>query len=108
MSGHIAVRRNPAVEQTVLDALCAAADAGQVCPTNLALEILIGVSSGSVVPKIVAKLEQNGLIAVQRYQRFRRVQIRQSGNWTAISASQRGFTPHVPRGVRRQGPEHEA
>ncbi|WP_067736240.1 hypothetical protein [Novosphingobium naphthalenivorans] len=85
-------------ETVVYGELCRAADAGEPCPLNLDLEMLIGCSSGSTAPMAVKRLEQRGLVKVIRFQRFRRVQICASGKWTAKAPSQHTTALHVPRG----------
>lgn len=91
-------------EAIAYDEIVLAAQAGTPCPLNLDIEMLIECSSGSVVPKVVQRLERKGLIIVKRYQRFREVQIVATGEWTARSAHQHSERPHVPRrpGASRQ------
>lgn len=91
-------------EALAYDEIVIAADAGAVCPLNLDLEMLMGCNSGSVASTVVARLEAKGLIAVERFQRFRRVQVRATGKWTARSPSQHVDRPHVPRGTKSRGP----
>ncbi len=86
-------------EHIVLAELTTAAEQGFVCPLNLDLEMIIGCSSGSTVPKVIARLESKGFIRVRRYQRFREVQITATGQWTARSPSMHVERPHVPRGT---------
>ena len=85
-------------QQIVYDELCRAAAAGEPCPLNLDLEMLIGCSSGSVAPHTVKHLEKIGLIRVLRFQRFRRVQICATGKWTMKAPNQKTTSSHVPRG----------
>ena len=87
-------------EQLVYEALCEAAANGDVCPNYLDLNEIGGFDSSSWSPTVVKRLERRGLIVVERYQRFRRVQIVATGQWTARSPSQRVEHPHVPRGAR--------
>jgi hypothetical protein len=86
-------------EQLVYEALREAAANGDQCPLNLDLEMITGFNSGSMGPVLVQRLERKGLIVVERYQRFRRVQIVATGQWTARSPSQHVERPHVPRGT---------
>lgn len=88
-------------EQIVLNAITKAAQHDRVCPTNLDLEMMIGCNSSSVAPSVVKRLENYGLIYVERHQRFRRVKILATGQWTAKSPSQHTTRPHVPRGARQ-------
>ena len=85
-------------ETIVFEELRRAADAGEPCPLNLDLEMLIGCSSGSTAPMTVKRLEQRGLVKVIRFQRFRRVQICATGKWTAKAPGQHTTRAHAPRG----------
>lgn len=82
------------------DAIRGAAEAGEICPLNLDLEMMFDCNSGSVASTVVARLERKGLIVVRRYQRFREVQIVATGEWTARSPSQHVERAHIPRGAR--------
>lgn len=84
-------------EAMAYDTILSAAQAGEVCPMNLDIEMLLDCSSGSVAPSVVKRLERKGLIVVIRFQRFRRVKIVATGQWTARSPSQHVERPHVPR-----------
>ena len=86
-------------ERQVLNAIQTAAEKGEQCPLNLDLEMLTGYNSASMGPKLVARLEEKGFIIVERYQRFRRVMICETGKWTAVSPSQRSLRKHVARGA---------
>lgn len=86
-------------EAIAYDEISRAAQAGEVCPMNLDLEMMFGCNSASVAPSIVKRLERKGLIKVRRYQRFRRVLIVATGQSTARSPSQHVERPHVPRGA---------
>lgn len=86
-------------ERTVLHALAEAAANGMPCPNYLDLNELVGFESSSASPGVVKRLEQKGLIVVMRYQRFRRVKINATGQWTARHESQRSVRKHVPRGA---------
>ncbi|MAO03586.1 MAG: hypothetical protein CL804_03525 [Citromicrobium sp.] len=86
-------------ERMTYQAICAAADAGLPCPLNLDIEDLTGFSSASMGSSLVRRLEQKGLIRVERYQRFRRVQVCATGKWTARPEGQRSRRKHVPRGA---------
>lgn len=79
--------------------LCRAAEAGEVCPNYLDLNEVAGYESASASPYAVARLEAKGLIIVKRYQRFREVQIVETGKWTAKHPSMHTDRPHVPRGA---------
>ena len=85
-------------------ALNDAANKGLPCPLNLDLEMLMGANSGSTPSVVVARLEAKGLIRVRRYQRFREVQIVETGKWTARHPSMHTDAPHVPRGLVSRGP----
>lgn len=85
-------------ETIIYDELCRAAEAGEPCPTNLDLEMMIGCSSSSGAPTVVKRLEERGLIEVIRFQRFRRVQICETGRWTRKAPNQQTTNSHVPRG----------
>lgn len=87
-------------EAIIYDELCRAAEAGEVCPNYLDLNELVGLESSSASPSIVGRLERKGLIFVVRFQRFRRVKIIATGQWTARSPAQHVERPHVPRGTR--------
>ena len=87
-------------ERAVYDAIQEAAEGGLPCPINMDLEALINCSSTSQGAKVVAALEAKGLIIVRRFQRFRRVQIVETGKWTAKPDNQQTTRPHVPRGAR--------
>lgn len=91
-------------EAAVYRALCDAADNGRVCPNVLDLLEIIGCESLSTPSVIVKRLEEKNLIAVVRYQRFRRVQILATGRWTARSPSMHVERPHVPRGAGSRSP----
>lgn len=86
-------------ERETYQAICAAADQGLPCPLNLDIEDLTGFSSSSMGACLIARLEQKGLIRVERYQRFRRVQVCATGKWTARPEGQRSKRKHVPRGA---------
>lgn len=98
-----ALSRNQAI---VYGALCAAAREGLACPNYLDLNELIGAESSSTSPTIVKRLEQRGLIVVVRFQRFRRVMICATGEWTMKAPSQKTTSLHVPRG-RGTGPRRQ-
>lgn len=85
-------------ETIVYDELCRAAEAGEPCPLNLDLEMMIGCSSSSGAPTAVKRLEERGLIRVIRFQQFRRVQICATGQWTMKAPNQQTTSHHVPRG----------
>ena len=85
-------------ETIIYNELCRAAAAGEPCPLNLDLEMMIGCSSSSGAPTVVKRLEQRGLIEVVRWQRFRRVRICATGQWTMKAPNQQTTSKHVPRG----------
>lgn len=91
-------------ERIIYQALVEAACLNQVCPNYLDLNELAGYESASASPGVVKRLEQKGLIRVMRYQRFRRVQIVATGDWTARSPSMHVEHAHVPRGTRSSHP----
>lgn len=91
-------------EQIVYAALVEAAEQGQPCPVNMDLEMLAGLDSCSMGSWLMARLEAKGMIVVRRYQRFREVQIVETGKWTARHPSMHVDRPHVPRGMRSRGP----
>ncbi len=69
-------------EAVILAALTDAADHGRRCPTNEELGALLDFGL-SAPPGIMARLERQGLITVERYQRERRVTIVSTGKATA-------------------------
>jgi hypothetical protein len=91
-------------ERTTYHALVEAADAGLPCPTNIDIEMLCGYNSCSMGPVMVRRLERKGFIRVERFQRFRIVEIVASGKRTARSASMHVDRPHVPKGARTPRP----
>jgi len=91
-------------EMIVYDAIYNAAEAGEVCPNWLDLNELMGAESSSTSPKYVRRLEEKGLIIVNRYQRFREVQIVATGKWTKRSEAMHVVRPHVPRGAGSRTP----
>lgn len=85
-------------EQIVLDALTAAAAAGEPCPTNAELSRMIGAQSDAAASGYVRSLEQRGLIAVGRFARARRVTIvatQQSTAWPNNTAPHWRAGPQV-------------
>lgn len=85
-------------ETIVCDAIWQVAEAGQPYPLNLDFEMLIGCSSSSYAPRLVKQLEKRGLIKVVRFQRFRRLQIVATGEWTRKASNQKTTAMHVPKG----------
>lgn len=85
-------------ERVALEAITQAAEENHVCPTNLDLEEITGYNSASMGPKLVRLLEEKGFIQVQRFQRFRRVKVVETGKWTAQDPLQKTRRKHVPRG----------
>lgn len=78
-------------EQVIFDALQRAAASGSECPKNEELMDLIDASSTSCVPGIMERLEAQGLIRRETFQRSRRVTIVASGQSTATP---RNAAPH--------------
>lgn len=91
------------IDYQVYEALCQAASDGAPCPMNLDLEEMFGYSSASQGARLIRRLEERNMIRVERYQRFRRVQIVETGKWTAFADGQRSYGAHVPRGARQAG-----
>lgn len=91
-------------EALVYDAIFNAAERGEVCPIGLDIEMMIGASSTSMGPKMVRKLEEKGLIEVQRFQKYRIVTIVATGKSTARHPSMHVDYQHVPRGRRSSPP----
>lgn len=91
-------------ETIVYAALVEAAENNRPCPINMDLEELTGLDSCSMGTWLMQRLEMKGLIIVRRYQRFREVQIVETGKWTARHPSMHVERPHVPRGMRSRGP----
>ncbi|VWX56698.1 hypothetical protein [Sphingorhabdus sp. 109] len=89
-------------EQRMLDMLTAAADAGQVCPTNDALCATLGMNSVGAPPQIMNKLVARGLIKVERFKQSRIVTIVATGKTTA---GKRG-DPHHSEEAARNVPAH--
>ena len=69
----------------------------QPCPTNIDLEDAVGYNTSSGGAKLVRKLEQHGLIRVNRFQRFRIVEIAAIGKTTARHPSMRVDRPLVSK-----------
>jgi hypothetical protein len=79
-------------EEVVLAAITRAANAGYPCPTaDDLLDLLPQFHSVSVTVDIVNRLEAEGMIEVERYQRGRRVKIVSTGNMTALPTN---LAPH--------------
>jgi len=86
-------------ERTTYRALAEAAQAGLPCPTNIDIEMLCGYNSCSMGPVMVKRLERKGLIRVERFQRFRIVEVVATGERTARAANMHVDTPHIPKGT---------
>lgn len=86
-------------EAACYEMLIEAAEAGLPCPVNIDIEIALGYDSCSMGALTILRLERRGLIRVKRYQRFREVQIVETGKWTAKHPSMHTDRPHVPRGA---------
>lgn len=80
--------------------LVEAADKGLPCPVNMDIEMALGYDSCSMGALTITRLERKGLINVRRYQRFREVQIVETGKWTARHPAMQTDRPHVPRGMK--------
>ncbi len=78
-------------EDITLRFITAAAEAGARAPTADDLQEACGCSSVSTTVNLVASLERRGLIAVDRYQRARRITIVATGKATAPVTN---MTPH--------------
>jgi|GEM_PF-6293801 len=89
-------------EQRMLDILTAAAEAGQVCPTNDALCGELGMNSVGAPPQIMNKLVAQGLITIERFKQSRIVTIVATGKSTA---GERG-DPHCSEAESRNVPMH--
>lgn len=85
-------------EAVVLRMLNAAAEAGVRCPTNQEIADALGMASTGGPARLVAALEDFGVISVRRYQVTRVVTISASGKSTAAPASSQ---PHW-----RDRPQH--
>jgi hypothetical protein len=67
------------------------------CPTNIDLEDAVGYNTSSGGAKLVRKLEQHGHIRVNRFQRFRIIEITAIGKTTARHPSMRVDRPLVSK-----------
>lgn len=70
-------------ERIVLDAIIGAAERGEPCPTNNFLKTCLGYNSQSSVCHLVKRLEQHGLILVERFSAHRIVTVLATGKKTA-------------------------
>lgn len=84
-------------ERMVFEAICAAAEAGQTCPSNNTILDMTGYNAAAMAPLMVAKLEERGLIRVDRRQRCRIVEVVATGKRTAVPAGHSNENPHVPK-----------
>ncbi|GMM61688.1 helix-turn-helix domain-containing protein [Novosphingobium pituita] len=91
-------------ERTTYRALEEAARNGEPCPSNIDIEMLCGYNSCSMGPVMVKRLERKGLIRVERFQRYRIVEIVATGERTARSEAMKADWPHVPKGARTSRP----
>lgn len=91
-------------ERTTYRALEEAARKGEPCPSNIDIEMLCGYNSCSMGPVMVKRLERKGLIRVERFQRYRIVEIVATGERTARSEAMKADWPHVPKGARTPRP----
>jgi DNA-binding MarR family transcriptional regulator len=78
-------------ERTAYEVLFDAAERGAPAPTADDLQAACGCNSVSTTVNLVQRLEQRGLIAVERYQRSRRITITATGKATAPV---KNATPH--------------
>ena len=88
----------PQADGLLLAALTDAADRGARCPTNEELGDLLGMGL-SAPPGIMRRLETRGLIAVEVYQRERRVTIVSTGKQTAAVRTPAPHWRNRPRDV---------
>lgn len=86
-------------ERIVYEALVRAADATEPAPKNDELMGMLGCSSDSTPPHTVRKLEEKGLIEVERFQRTRQVCIVATGKCTAMPMSTAPHWRDRPREV---------
>lgn len=86
------------IEALVLTLLERAANARQPVPSNYAIADRIGASSPSTPSHVLKKLEQHGLIRVERFQAGREITIVATGARTAFDGER---TPHSHAGRRR-------
>lgn len=87
-------------EEVVLTAITRAANVGASCPTaDDLLEMLPQFNSVSVTVDIVNRLEAEGMIEVERYQRGRRVKIVSTGKMTAAPTNLAPHWRHRPNQV---------
>jgi hypothetical protein len=88
-------------EQTTYRMLYAAAECGMPCPDNIGIEVANNFSSCSMGSKMIRRLEEKGLVRVERYhQRARRVLIIATDKWTANAMGLALDKPHVPKGAK--------
>jgi hypothetical protein len=85
-------------EQVIYQMIYEAAEIGDVCPINIDLEMAAGFNSCSMGSAVVKRLESKGLIKVDRFQKFREVEIVATGKRTARSVSMHVTRPHVAKG----------
>lgn len=85
-------------EQVVYQMIYEAAENGQPCPVNIDFEIAAGFESSSMGSVTVARLEAKGLIKVERFQKFREVEVIATGKRTARASNMHVVRPHVARG----------
>jgi DNA-binding transcriptional ArsR family regulator len=101
-----AVANAKANRAIILAALTESAKRGAACPSNHQLVKLIGGGSPARVSWIITKLEEAGLIEVDRFQDARIITIADTGRSTA-SLGVKGNSLHMPRGgvkARRASP----
>lgn len=98
-------------EQKVWDAIRAAAEAEEVCPSNAELAELIDVRSAATASQIIARLEHEGTLQVQR-RGWARVIFFNDGVHTAMPhfdidnrdrRADRGAAPVPPAPIARTG-----
>lgn len=78
-------------EKITLEALSKAAHFNLPCPSNQEISDLVGSESVSTATRILQRLENKGLIIVERYQNARRVRIASTRRQTSDPSCK---TPH--------------
>lgn len=89
-------------DQRMLDILTAAAEAGDVCPSNDELCGLMGMGSIGAPPQVMNRLVAHGLIALERFAQSRIVTILATGKATAGVRGE----PHFSEAESRVTPVH--
>ena len=86
------------VDAAIFKALCAAANAGDRCPTNRDLADLAGLMSVSGPSKTMVRLARAGLISFKSYQCDREVTITATGRKTACYSQNIHWRDRADRG----------